>query len=1066
MFPGLDAALKSRRKYVDDSSEVSMGAGTGGSERSRLNEAIQSGASRFLMLQGGLTKSPSGFTGLVNQGATCYLNSLIQTLYMLPDFRLALYGWKYDPRSHGEESRCLSRQLQRLFSQLQLSARPAVTTGNLTKSFGWTNSEAFVQQDVHECMSVIFDILQEQSLCDHICASHRGKLPFSQMYSFYSLRNWCKTILGQLFDYLLCSKCGGQRGRQDQFRDIHLEVRGMKSISQMLDAFVAGENLDGVECEVCNGRYTHKKALAIGKIPRILTLQLKRFDLDYNTWQRVKLNDQVEIPKTLDMLPYLKVSSTKDEPKSGTGATSMPYELISVLMHVGSALSGHYFAYIKDTSSERWLKFNDAVVTELEDVQLDEILGSSSNMADADGKNRSLDNIASSNAYMLVYREISEANLSSVPVASIPDELVKEVQDENKKFHTLKAEWEEEHKWLNLSVYYDGPATSIRVHKDSTVGKLAVKVIEAFAPALIDVTTSRIRLRTFDLLRNRCLAPLGADDTILSELPEDILRRPLKVEVRDPDGDFEDYVINGLNFDLLLLVDRNPSSEKMFLPQVSLCIKKDASVGCLRAAVAKRLKIVIERTTLVWFPGDSPIQLVDDTILLTQLQISVGGTLHVEEKDLSEPSFLMQYFERLVNMVTIKFNNPSSNHVPNEAAHSDASCGDITCYVGQYAKEHTLHGEIKHIQIDARTSLRELKARISKLIHLNINEFKMMRKAGGIELKDLNMSLVTNGIEDGHALYIEVGKPMIPGEWRFDVKLILDGESAAISLDSVVINENMSTRDVKTRLYSLFSAKKEMPPPERIRLRLGTRTSGDGSIRATDVIADDCTIRASLGKKIVDGNILVVQKITGPENFTSEHMLLRVRHWRPVEKIIEPVEEIAVMRSATFSDLKIQLAARFNASITEIGSKDKNKSVTVPRVKMSHEYVSIVKPFTYLLRDLKNLPRLKWTQQPRDENKILASPMRLHDGDLIVYKDNRQSEDIIEIADGVADASIQNIPSEPLFQIFTPSQQIEREAFQEKIKEEKEQEAIARYREIKERITREDASEIPPLPPS
>ena len=60
----------------------------------------------------------------------------------------------------------------------------------------------------------------------------------------------------------------------------------------------------------------------------------------------------------------------------------------------------------------------------------------------------------------------------------------------------------------------------------------------------------------------------------------------------------------------------------------------------------------------------------------------------------------MQYFERLVNMVTIKFNNPSSNHVPNEAAHSDASCGDITCYVGQYAKEHTLHGEIKHIQID------------------------------------------------------------------------------------------------------------------------------------------------------------------------------------------------------------------------------------------------------------------------------------------------------------------------------------------------------------------------------
>ena len=129
---------------------------------------------------------------------------------MLPDFRLALYGWKYDPRSHGEESRCLSRQLQRLFSQLQLSARPAVTTGNLTKSFGWTNSEAFVQQDVHECMSVIFDILQEQSLCDHICASHRGKLPFSQMYGANLDPVWAQRVVPKKCGPEIGSKCLAQ----------------------------------------------------------------------------------------------------------------------------------------------------------------------------------------------------------------------------------------------------------------------------------------------------------------------------------------------------------------------------------------------------------------------------------------------------------------------------------------------------------------------------------------------------------------------------------------------------------------------------------------------------------------------------------------------------------------------------------------------------------------------------------------------------------------------------------------------------------------------------------------
>ena len=36
------------------------------------------------------------FVGLSNQGATCYLNSLLQTLYMTPEFRRALYSWNYN----------------------------------------------------------------------------------------------------------------------------------------------------------------------------------------------------------------------------------------------------------------------------------------------------------------------------------------------------------------------------------------------------------------------------------------------------------------------------------------------------------------------------------------------------------------------------------------------------------------------------------------------------------------------------------------------------------------------------------------------------------------------------------------------------------------------------------------------------------------------------------------------------------------------------------------------------------------------------------------------------------
>ena len=35
--------------------------------------------------------SNSGYVGLINQAMTCYLNSLLQTLYMTPEFRNAIY---------------------------------------------------------------------------------------------------------------------------------------------------------------------------------------------------------------------------------------------------------------------------------------------------------------------------------------------------------------------------------------------------------------------------------------------------------------------------------------------------------------------------------------------------------------------------------------------------------------------------------------------------------------------------------------------------------------------------------------------------------------------------------------------------------------------------------------------------------------------------------------------------------------------------------------------------------------------------------------------------------------
>lgn len=63
------------------------------------------------------TERSNNFVGLVNQAMTCYLNSLLQALYMSPEFRNALYNWEFDGNG---ETKSIPYQLQKLFLNLQV----------------------------------------------------------------------------------------------------------------------------------------------------------------------------------------------------------------------------------------------------------------------------------------------------------------------------------------------------------------------------------------------------------------------------------------------------------------------------------------------------------------------------------------------------------------------------------------------------------------------------------------------------------------------------------------------------------------------------------------------------------------------------------------------------------------------------------------------------------------------------------------------------------------------------------------------------------------------------------
>ncbi len=92
--------------------------------------------------------------GLLNQGATCYLNALLKSLFGVSSFRAAIF------RSASDSPIMLA--LQKLFAQLMTSNQYAVSTKELTSAFGWSSADVFEQHDALELFSVLLEAVERE----------------------------------------------------------------------------------------------------------------------------------------------------------------------------------------------------------------------------------------------------------------------------------------------------------------------------------------------------------------------------------------------------------------------------------------------------------------------------------------------------------------------------------------------------------------------------------------------------------------------------------------------------------------------------------------------------------------------------------------------------------------------------------------------------------------------------------------------------------------------------------------------------------------------------------------
>ncbi|VDO03144.1 unnamed protein product [Rodentolepis nana] len=234
-------------------------------------------------------RAACNFTGLRNGGGTCYMNAVLQQLFMQPGVAEAILDV---PTSKLDENSLLY-QTQELFLNLLFSQLQYYDPVHFWNAFKLWNMDTPI--DPHEQQDA-FDFFQ--SLIDQL---DEGIKKFNDM-PFFS-----RMFHGLLSDTMYCEDCGHRYNREQSFSAINLTVC-TGDLLEAMRQYTREEVLDGDNayfCERCQMKQRTLKRLTFNSLPPVLCLQLKRFGFDWERQVAVKSNQAFSFPRRLDMTPFM-----------------------------------------------------------------------------------------------------------------------------------------------------------------------------------------------------------------------------------------------------------------------------------------------------------------------------------------------------------------------------------------------------------------------------------------------------------------------------------------------------------------------------------------------------------------------------------------------------------------------------------------------------------------------------------------------------------------------------------------------------------------------------------------
>ncbi|EFN76019.1 Ubiquitin carboxyl-terminal hydrolase 8 [Harpegnathos saltator] len=316
-----------------------------------------------------------GITGLKNLGNSCYMNSIIQCLsntthlakYFTDNSYADDLNTNNDNMTQGQVVEEVAQVIKALWRGQYKSISPhdlKVAVGQYKLQF-----ESYDQQDSHEFLTFLLDWM-------HNDLKKESKMPIEMTNAekeWDKAMNSQKSIIsdlffGQLRSTITCSFCKQASTTYETFNSLTMSLSHSNrcTLNDCMEKFVTGQKVIGWKCPKCQTPRDATKKFDFVKLAPIVVIHLNRF-AESGGWLE-KRNTAVDFPLTgFNLKPYLV---SENPTAMSNNIRNYNYTLYAMSNHYGTMEGGHYTAFCKNATQNKWYKYDDQTVTEVSPSQV------------------------------------------------------------------------------------------------------------------------------------------------------------------------------------------------------------------------------------------------------------------------------------------------------------------------------------------------------------------------------------------------------------------------------------------------------------------------------------------------------------------------------------------------------------------------------------------------------------------------------------------------------------------------------------------------------------------------